>query len=555
MKYILLLFTLAIFSISHSQEVDIQELRKMFDDREFEKIISILSKKEAEQTLVMDEFIMLAKSYGRLGQFGNGLAYANRLISICEGNRDTTNLVRAYNLKAENLLDLNHIKEGIEFCETVAPIFREQDSLQYQALCFKWGILYKQNGEKQKAYDTYSKITAKKYRNLSLFNNNYAVILETLGRYDEAIVYYKKGLDYKREKNISLGVEFANIANILMKQNHWDDAKKYLDSAENAITKKTSLRTQKIIYNQYYEYYQLKGNLLYASDYLDLVNETNEEIFNKKLEEEIQELKTAYNRETQLNNKLAKSKKERLWGAIIFLFIIIVLLSLLYLFKYRNIKAAHETVMIEQRLLRSQMTPHFIFNSLSVLQGMVLNKENKKAVSYLSKFSKLLRLMLENSRDKLVPLEEELEAIQNYVDLHKMRGNSSFRYTVSIEDSLKNLHLLIPPMLIQPFVENAIAHGFTKDFKNAEISLDLSFTDKQLNCIIKDNGVGLNASKNKKTNRTKKSLSTKITTERLKIFAKEYKVTTGLSMQDRKLFNEQGTQINLILPYKIEQDA
>ena len=84
MKYILLILTLAIFSISHSQEGDVQELRKMFDDREFEEIISILSKKEAEQTLVMDESVLLARSYARLGQYANGLAYANRLISVCE---------------------------------------------------------------------------------------------------------------------------------------------------------------------------------------------------------------------------------------------------------------------------------------------------------------------------------------------------------------------------------------------------------------------------------------------------------------------------------------
>ncbi len=550
-KYILFSFYLFsnIFS-SFGQDIDIEQL---FEDKEYSKVIAVLLDKDTENKLSLRDYYLLTKSYGKTKRYTDGLVYSNEMIKECLKRNDTTNLTKAYNLKAENLIDLNQIKPGIKFCESVSPTFRKQDSVAFQLLCFKWGMLYHKNKEFQKAYDTYNKITLKKYRNLFLFDNNYAIILEGLGKYNEAIKYSKKAVQkiYDDHRDVVIGL--TNIAIILQKQMLWEEARVYLDSAENSISKNTPLRSQKYVYERYYEYHQITKNTFYASIYLEFINDINEEIFNKRFDEEIQALKTSHKRETLLDNKLETSRKEKLWGTIILLFIIIVLLSILYLFKYRNIKAAHKTVMTEQKLLRSQMTPHFIFNSLSVLQGMILNKEDNKAVRYLSKFSKLLRLILENSREKLVPIDEELKTIQNYVDLHNMRSEVPFKFTLDLDENLTE-DVLIPPMLIQPFVENAIEHGFNKDFKNAEISIEIIFKDKMLVCVIKDNGIGLNARK-LKSKSNKKSLSTRITSERLKIFSKEYKVKTEVSIQDRSVFNEQGTQINLTLPYKIDQDA
>ncbi len=554
MKYIKYIICLSFLFCSTFTVVSQNDVEQLFDDKNYKEVISILNKKNEKSSLTLRDYYLLTKSYGRNVQYPNGLVYANEMIDECLKLKDTTNLVIAYNLKAENLIDLNQIKSGIKFCEKASQAFRKQDSVSFQQLCFKWGMLYNINKEYQKAFDIYNKITLEKYRKLSLFKNNYALILEGLGNDEEAISYYKKAIKESSTSDNNPVIEFSNIAKLLLKKGYTTEALKYLDSAENSITKKTPLRSQKVIYESLQEYYQGIGNTFYASIYLEFVNETNEEIFNKKLNEEIQALKTSYKRETALNNKLETSRKEKLWGTIILLFIIMTLLSILYLFKYRNIKAAHETVLTEQKLLRSQMTPHFIFNSLSVLQGMILNKEDKKAVSYLSKFSKLLRLILENSREKLVPIDEELKAIQNYVDLHNMRSSTTFKYTLTLDEDIEDLGLLIPPMLIQPFIENAIEHGFKKDFENAEISIDIKFNQNKLDCVIKDNGVGLNAKKIK-PNTTKKSLSTTITSERLKIFSKEYNVECGIILQDRSIFNEQGTQINLTLPYKIDQDA
>jgi len=202
------------------------------------------------------------------------------------------------------------------------------------------------------------------------------------------------------------------------------------------------------------------------------------------------------------------------------------------------------------------MTPHFVFNSLSVLQGMILNKENKNANSYLSKFSKLLRITLENSRDKTVSLAQELIAIENYLDLQNLEANQSYQYTVSVDDKIDKSLFEIPPMLIQPFVENAIEHGFKNKNENKKIDIQLKYSNKELICTITDNGIGIDAQKtvsridkqNEKEN--KKSLSTTITSERLQMLSKEFKLNGSITIEDRQKYNEQGTLVTLLIPYK-----
>ncbi len=550
MKYLLLVLFLFFASAVFAQK----DVKQLFENREFDEIITILGEKYENNELPLEEYYWLARSYGRTRQYSNGLLLAKEMENLCVKEKDTVNLLKAFNIMAENLMDLGKIKEGIEYCELASTVFRKQDSIAFQDLCFKWGLFYRYNNEPQKAFETYNKITLKKYRKLSLFTNNYGIILKDLGKYEEAIENYRKALKYSYENNNDGVVELTNIAEVFSDLKDMKKTKLYLDSAADALTDNTQLYLKESLYQKYFTYYKSQGELDSASRYLDFISITNEEKFDKKINEKIHAMETANRREQTLNDALEASRKEKLWGTIVLLFVIMGLVSILYLFKYRNIKSAHENVLIEQKLLRSQMTPHFIFNSLSVLQGMILNNEDKKAIKYLSKFSKLLRLILENSREKLVPINEELSAIQNYVDLHNMRSKSNFKYTLTLDENIEESELLIPPMLIQPFVENAIEHGFKKDFTNAEIFIDIKFDKNKLVCMIKDNGIGIDASKTN-ANNSKKSLSTTITSERLKILSKEYKVESGVVIQDRSIFDEQGTQITLTLPYKTDRDA
>lgn len=269
-----------------------------------------------------------------------------------------------------------------------------------------------------------------------------------------------------------------------------------------------------------------------------------------------QELESAEKRELNLNNKVASTTKDleksqlySLIAVIVILVISLVSVFIILVLKLRHARAKNHSILVEQKLLRSQMTPHFIFNSLSVLQSMILNKEEDKSIRYLSEFSKLLRTVLENSRHKSVPLSKELTAIESYMALQNLDVAPPYDFELSIAPELKDKQLEIPSMLIQPFVENAIEHAFPHQKDNREIVIDLKLEKELLICKIEDNGIGIDP--NSSTTR-KDSLSTVITAERLDLLSKDFKGKGMVDIQNKKLFGKKGTLVTLVIPYKTE---
>ncbi len=314
--------------------------------------------------------------------------------------------------------------------------------------------------------------------------------------------------------------------------------------------------------------YEVKGEFKKSLEQFKQYKIVNDSLFNKKNIEKITQLEYEYKYQKQLDSAsirelklteqvtatsrdLEKSKQKYLWAIIGFLTVSIILGSTIFFQKFRTVKAKNQTIVTEQKLLRSQMTPHFIFNSLSVLQGMILNKEDKKSVNYLLKFSKLIRITLENSRDKLVLLSLELLAIENYLALQNLE-NASYQYTITVDKNINTDLLEIPPMLIQPFVENAIEHAFNETIVPKLIDITLNYSQDDLICTIADNGMGINEQKTSKEAH-KTSMSTTITSERLQILSKDLKVNGSVTIEDRAEYNSQGTLVTLVIPHKIIQ--
>ncbi|WP_282086677.1 tetratricopeptide repeat-containing sensor histidine kinase [Aquimarina algiphila] len=554
MKKISFFFCFINFLISYGQS----NLDSLFDADRYEELVNILTKKGEKEELLASELFYLGKSYGRLGNYSNGLLISDKMIQKSLSTDDSLNLMKAINLKAENLIDLNKIKEGIEFCEKVSNVFRPQDSIQLELLCFKWGMLYFQNDEYDKALDIYNRIKSDKFVKLNLYRHNYALILMRTGNYENALKGFNESLKENKKDKDSAGVTlvYSNMANLFLNKREFETAKIYLDSSARFETKETPLRLIKNRLDNYYEYYKHTNSFDEASVYLDSVKMVEELMFNKKLNENIKEAETADVREKSLQNKvkLTDSKLERtyqqiLWGIIIVVIVILGLLFLTFLYKYRNIKSAHENILIEQKLLRSQMTPHFIFNSLAVLQGMILNDEKAKGVAYLSKFSKLLRGNLENSRNNLVMLDKELNTIEHYIDIQNLAADHIFDYSIKVDDNVQADEFLVPTMMIQPFVENAIEHGFQKHDDDKKIEINISFKENKLLCVIKDNGVGVDHNKIK--NDKKKSLATIITKERLAMLSKEFKTESYIEIEDMSIYGERGTKVSLVLPHQL----
>jgi ligand-binding sensor domain-containing protein len=174
---------------------------------------------------------------------------------------------------------------------------------------------------------------------------------------------------------------------------------------------------------------------------------------------------------------------------------------------------------LEQKALRLQMNPHFIFNSLNSVQALILRNDQKSARYYLSKFSKLMRQTLENSRSQSITIQDEINTLKNYLDLENFGREEPFEYAINVQDGLDPDNILLPPMLLQPFAENAIIHGLKGIDRQAVISVSFECENEILTCTMSDNGIGRQAARKNKAQEGQKhkSAALEVTQERLSI--------------------------------------
>ncbi len=210
---------------------------------------------------------------------------------------------------------------------------------------------------------------------------------------------------------------------------------------------------------------------------------------------------------------------------------------------------------VEMNTLRAQMNPHFIFNSLNSINDFILSNDPDNASGYLTKFSRLMRLILDNSRSEWVILDNELKALQLYIELEAVRFDNAFSYNIEISDEVSKETVIIPPLIIQPYVENAIWHGLLhRKQPGGKITIRIWRNEKDLFIEISDNGVGRIAAKNQKSKPSilHKSHGMKITAERLAIVNSVYNVNAQVEVTD--LADDQnlptGTRVLLTLNYE-----
>jgi LytS/YehU family sensor histidine kinase len=190
------------------------------------------------------------------------------------------------------------------------------------------------------------------------------------------------------------------------------------------------------------------------------------------------------------------------------------------------------------------MNPHFIFNCLQAIQSFI---EEKRAVKYLSSFGALTRSVLENSRMESIPLDKEIALLRHYLDLQKMLHEQQFDYTIYIDPKLDPEDITIPPMLAQPFIENAIEHGMRDIESGGMIEIRFTMDDHFLYFEAKDNGVGLNQNVTKSTEH--RSLATVITSERLELINKgRSKKATFTISESFPGHKRKGVKVNFRIP-------
>ncbi len=206
----------------------------------------------------------------------------------------------------------------------------------------------------------------------------------------------------------------------------------------------------------------------------------------------------------------------------------------------------------EMKALRAQMNPHFIFNSLNSIYNFVKRNDSVQAGEYITKFSKLMRLILENSRQREIPLSDDIETLKLYLELESLRLQHKFSFSIDVDQSINPDAVYIPPMMMQPFVENIIWHGFDGLENAGCIKIGINRENEYLVCEVEDNGIGReNADLNKDNHVSDKKVShaTIITEERINILNQMNKIKSSLQIIDLA----QGVKILLLFPYIADQ--
>jgi LytS/YehU family sensor histidine kinase len=235
----------------------------------------------------------------------------------------------------------------------------------------------------------------------------------------------------------------------------------------------------------YHEKYNLIKDSLQNIDLQERITNLETKYQTEKKEQQIELLDS----ENQLKNSRIKYQNLAIWGGGIF-FLILSAFAFFVVRQKRNQQISKQNE-IEQKLLRSQMNPHFIFNSLGAIQSFMMKNDGRKAAFYLSSFSSLMRSILKNSREESITLLEEKQTIENYLQLHQLRLGDKFSFNIDISEDLDADNTFLPPMLVQPFVENAILHGIEKMEENGHISVTFKKEGEYLIINVDDNGQGI----------------------------------------------------------------
>ncbi|PXW12967.1 MULTISPECIES: histidine kinase [unclassified Chryseobacterium] len=369
--------------------------------------------------------------------------------------------------------------------------------------------------------------------------------------FEKAIEAKKKVLkeDFVKENSQEKVNQIQELADIYIKKN---DPKEAVDLLKNAygiaLDKGHTLEAQRSV-KKLDSLYAISGNLdasvqLYR-DFLgklpNLVSKDRSLVDNKILEDTEQRI-SQLEKEKELKDELIRKKNVFNYGLIG----VLILLTGLIIFIFITLKKVQtKNKKIALQSLRREMNPHFIFNSLNSVNHFIATNNELEANQYLTKFSKLMRGVMENSTEDFIPFQQELDLLQNYLALEKTRFADKFDYEIEVDKSLNMQNLQVPGMLIQPFLENAVWHGLRYRTEKGFLKLSFDKSESHLKILIEDNGIGIEESKKQKTQhqKTREGRGMKNTLERIQLLNDLYKKDITCSVKDKE--NNNGVLVTI----------
>ena len=543
--------------------------------------------------------------------FSKAQSYIQNAIEIAGSMKDTSSLADFINSRGNIYQNMSLFSQAIDsYFEALRLWDIKGDSNGLAIVYGNIGLMYYY----QKEWDNALKYCLMKLRvsaargdlwEVSKTYGTIAQIYNSKANYDSAMIYLRKNLQLNKEMNLPSGVASScfNIASTLIVRAQTDSAYWYINKAVNIA--------REINDPELVEYYKTLGNVLrmkrqftpalhylteaynkgkenhrpsvvvdaayllsdiyrslnrfdlafrYLKEYQQLSDSISNDAFLKQVTRmeiqydfdkkqkaaELAQMEERIQNENRLN-------KQKLYVRGLLIFIVLgVLITFLYI-RHNRLRALYTRIDLEQRLLRAQMNPHFIFNSLCAVQDFILAGKPQKANTFLTKIARLMRNILENSREEFIALEKEIETVKLYLDLQQLRFETGFDYDISLDDAINPENFSIPPMLTQPCVENSIEHGLLPLKEKGFLKIVYSLSNGLIRLEVTDNGIGRKeAAARAAEHSDKKSVSTKVTTERLENFRKTLR-QKSISYEIMDLYEEErvaGTKVVMMLPYK-----
>lgn len=524
-----------------------------------------------------------------LGNYDKSLATLYRLLENEEKGNDPrkigmllnmTGIVHDRTNKFNDAVDA-YIQAGDMFKKANLPI-RYGMSLQNLANIY---LAQKKHDKAGKAYKEALRIFEK--AKLPVF---IAIVLGNLGRlyvaqnkYDQALGYNQRALVIWRQhtKKQSMANCLINLGNTSLKLKQYAQASTYLNEA---LLIGQEIKADLLLYDVYSAIQALhleQNDFKQAYHFYSLANEMKDSLFTESKIKEVNELQTKYetekkdkqiallSKEKQVQENEAQRQSAIKKAFIIGLLLVSILAGLIAytlrqrLQNQRIIAAKNDEIKdinfkrkmseLELKALHAQMNPHFIFNAMNSINRMILEGDMDAASRYLVKFSKLIRLILENAENTTVSLKNELAMLESYIQIEDLRFNGRINYEINVDETIDQGNTYLPSMVLQPFVENAIWHGLMHKEKKEQgfIRIVIQDQDDTLICSIEDNGVGREKAITMRENSMgkSKSMGLQITEERLKLLGKK-RLKHLIQITDMKDSCNQtsGTRVDVHIP-------
>lgn len=448
-------------------------------------------------------------AYRRLDENQKAFKYHFEALGISKAIKDTRGRAISMNSIANIYLSLGHFKKAIEEFERCLELEKELDNNIGMAINHaNIGAAYEGLEKLDKAISHYRE--SLKYNSLEGSIKGLAICYNLLGnaylkkeRYSVALQYLQQALSYndKLRDQINVAQNYITIGKILQKKNRSREA---LEAKKKGLSIATNIGSRSLMIEGFQaiaESEKYLGNYPKAYEAMKQAYLYRDSLYTRQAAPEMAKMRALYGLDKKNDqiellrqaNEINQLKLDRRLFLSIAA-IIVLLLSMIgvyFYLRYRRQREQRVNLQYELQSLRSQMSPHFIFNSLNSIHKFIWANDQKNASEYLTKFSKLIRMILENSRSKSTLLKDEIEFLNLYLELEHLRSNGKFTYDIHISPQINTDQILFPTMIIQPFIENAIWHGLAPKKEGAGLlDIRILLQDGLIVCEVEDNGIG-----------------------------------------------------------------